>query len=77
MDDLLDVQIMAWGLVYLTVCAPVGTDTAVLMDEANRQHPTGILSSWRVSTDRTFATGQPNPCPCERIEGREHTLMEC
>lgn len=72
-----DVQIMAWGLVYLTTCAPADTPANVLEAEADRQHPTGLEHGWRISADESFKSGQPNPCPCEQVDGRQHTLLEC
>ncbi len=71
------VQVIGWGLVYLTVCAPEDTDTAVLEAEANRQYPTGISSPWAISDDEKFSGGQPNPCSCDRVEGRRHSKLSC
>lgn len=71
------VNIYKHGLVYCSVCAPSDMDTAAVTAEVNLQMPTGIESTWRISKDKTFASGQPNPCPCEVDASRLHHLMEC
>lgn len=70
------VQVYAWGLCAMSVCAPEGTPREEIEREANRQFPTGISSRWEIA-DEPFATGEPNPSPCNSSEGRQHWLLEC
>lgn len=45
-------------------------------DDAN--HPTGISSKWSISKDKTFHSGEPNPCPCDQHpDKRLHYLLTC
>jgi len=48
-----------------------------LEDAVNTLSPTGVDSPWRISMDLTFASGSPNPGPCERDPGRTHYLLTC
>lgn len=71
------VEFYAVGLGYLSACAPKSMSREDIEAAANVEHPTGIASRWRVSSDPTFRTGQPNPCPCESVRGRVHHLLSC
>lgn len=72
------VEVYRAGPVSLSCCAPASMPIDDLTDEVNRQHPTGISSGWSFAVeDKTFATGQPNPCPCERDPDRRHYLFHC
>jgi hypothetical protein len=63
------------GLVCASVCTNMTVEEATA--ELNRQHPTGIATRWSLSTDKAFRGGEPNPCPCNRHEGRLHYLFNC
>lgn len=65
------------GPCHASVCAPNTAPIDDVLDEANRQVPTGLDHGWMISLDKTFAGGEPNPCPCDRIAGRVHRLLEC
>lgn len=71
------VQIYSDGLVYCSVCAPKDMPIEEVTTEVNRQQPTGIASQWRLSEDKTFRGGEPNPCPCEADDTRIHYLFDC
>lgn len=71
------VYVYSKGLVCCSVCAPGDMDADAVAAAVNREHPTGIDNGWSVSTDETFITGQPNPCPCEDEPSRRHWLLEC
>jgi hypothetical protein len=65
------------GLAHISVCAPNDMTREQIGEEANAQHPTGIESRWEIDSAPTFTGGQPNPCPCEKEQGRMHYLMVC
>ena len=73
----MSVQVYSWGLVSLSACAPKDMPIADVTREMNAQHPTGISSKWDVSDEKTFASGQPMPCPCESDADRLHYLFHC
>ena len=59
-------------------CFPRRMRRAEVERQINAAHPTGISSRWRFSADKTFASGQPNPGPCnDKPETHVHRLMEC
>lgn len=71
-----DVEIYAVGMVSLSVCSVLPPDETE--KKVNEIYPTGISSQWQLSSDETFRTGEPNPCPCEQHPTtRKHYLMEC
>lgn len=65
----------AVGLIYASACTNLTNEEATV--RLNHEHPTGIASGWAVSDDAAFASGQPNPCPCEQSPGRRHVLFSC
>lgn len=65
------------GLLHCSVCAPADMSLPDVEAAVNAQHPTGIESPWRKSDDSTFASGEPNPCPCSDGGDRLHWLMDC
>lgn len=72
------VYVYASGLLSCSVCAPSTMTAEEVAVVVNSLHPTGIDSGWRKSSDTTFASGQPNPCPCDREpERRQHWLLNC
>lgn len=53
------------------------TDPAEIEREVNAVNPTGIDSPWRIHPG-PFASGQPNPCPCDgNYPNRKHYLLSC
>jgi hypothetical protein len=73
-----DVIVMGVGICAMSVCAKKDVATETIERQANAEHPTGISSRWEISDDETFATGQPNPCPCEaEPDARVHYLLNC
>lgn len=65
------------GLMYLSVCHPRGMPLDDVLDQVNREHPTGLDHGWNISTDRTFSGGEPNPCTCNSDQDRMHRLLSC
>lgn len=65
------------GICAASVCAINDADADEVAAAVNAAAPTGISSKWEVS-DEAFATGEPNPCPCNgRPESRRHWLLHC
>ena len=71
-----DVVIYATGLVMSSVCAPSEMPVADVEDAVNRLSPTGISSRWSLA-DEAFASGEPNPTPCNDDPARQHHLLNC
>jgi hypothetical protein len=72
------IVVYANGLWCCSVCAPLRYTAEMVEREVNEINPTGVSSEWRVSKDKQFSTGQPNPCPCnDPASGRQHWLMNC
>jgi hypothetical protein len=72
------VYVYALGLVSCSACAPASMTPEEVAAAVNELEPTGISSPWTVSEDPEFATGQPNPAPCDQEpEARKHYLMDC
>lgn len=64
------------GLCYASVCSSLSPRETV--KRMNAQHPTGIRHRWKLAPDKTFKTGQPNPCPCENNPStHKHYLLVC
>ena len=72
------VTIYKLGALSCSVCAPKGMSVSDVEAAVNRQRPAGTTHGWRVSKDTHFATGGPNPCPCnQNPDKRMHYLMDC
>lgn len=76
-DVVADIDMYAEGIGHASVCVPAGQPNFVTVAHLNRVSPPGTAAGWRVSDDRTFATGQPNPCPCDHDPARKHLLLAC
>lgn len=73
-----EVRVYACGLMLCSACAPAGMTPEQVAAAVNQEHPTGISSRWKVSSDPEFASGGPNPGPCDQEpDARRHWLMEC
>ena len=71
------VEIYKMGLFCCSVCAPVDMPQDAVEKEVNEQNPSGTTRGWFISSDATFVTGQPMPCPCEKDPTRQHWLLNC
>jgi hypothetical protein len=64
------------GIVYAAVCTSL--TEAETVARVNEQYPTGIDSRWEISKQPNFATGEPHPCPCEKLPiTHKHYLLSC
>ncbi|HWB37515.1 MAG TPA: hypothetical protein VHA75_15975 [Rugosimonospora sp.] len=64
------------GVCSASACTSLTDEEAVA--RINEQYPTGISTAWEIAPDKTFATGQPNPTPCEHHpETHRHILFNC
>lgn len=71
-----DFDAYAIGPMVASVCSSLSPTETV--ERMNTEHPTGISSAWSLAPDERFASGQPNPCACERRpETHRHYLLEC
>ncbi len=73
----MSVEIYSNGIVSCSVCAPTTMSREDVEVEVNARNPSGIRSSWSISKDEKFATGETNPAPCDDSDARVHYLMEC
>jgi hypothetical protein len=71
------VQVYSVGVVCASACAPVDMPREEVERAVNAQCPTGIASRWQISTDETFANGDPMPRECNSDPGRQHWLLNC
>lgn len=62
------------GLCCASVCTNLSNDEATR--RLNLAHPTGI-APWELSSDATFASGQPHPNQCEQRDDCRHLLFTC
>ncbi len=69
-------EIYRVGLCRMSLCTGIKS-IAAIEARANAEYPTGIQSRWKLSKDTTFATGEPNPCPCNNGGYRKHYLLSC
>lgn len=72
-----DVRVYKSSIFSCSVCAPAEMSGDAVVAEVNRIHPAGTERGWKKSDDATFATGQPNPCPCNNNpKERQHWLLD-
>ena len=72
-----NVEVYSLGIVSLSCCASNDLTIEEITVKINTYHPTGIDSNWKLSKDKTFASGESNPCQCEQDENRKHYLFNC
>jgi hypothetical protein len=65
------------GVMYASICTSLPIEEAV--KRMNEEHPAGtLMNSWELCRDKTFRTGQPNPCQCpDHPETHKHYLLNC
>jgi len=72
-----ELAIYGMGIIHCSICTNVKSRKRV-EELVNSKSPTGIKSHWTISRDKKFATGEPNPCPCnQKPKTHKHYLMEC
>jgi hypothetical protein len=71
-----DLEVYSNGIVHCSVCTTI-KGRRELVRRVNAVNPTGTRHKWAISKDKTFRTGQPNPCQCDNDPARQHYLMEC
>lgn len=70
------INVYAYGIVHLSVCVPAEMTQENIVEEVNKEHPTGISHGWEISSE-SFKTGEANPHICEKDNLRKHYLMVC
>lgn len=75
-EETTEFEIIAIGVCSASVCTSLSIADATNM--LNMTHPTGIQSRWAKSKDKTFRTGESNPCKCEKHpKTHRHILFNC
>lgn len=72
----MSVEVYSVGLCFASACASIDTTREEVEETVNWQHPTGLESRWRIH-DGCFASGDPNPNPCESDNTKQHWLLSC
>jgi len=73
---MIDFEAYSIGIVCASVCSRLSKEDT--KERMNRENPTGLEHGWDFCKDKTFKTGQPNPCPCEdEPETHKHYLFNC
>lgn len=68
----------AVGICKASVCADKKLKPKEVEKIFNVMNPAGTRHGWKLSKDRHFSGGEPNPCPCDQHpETRKHYLFEC
>ncbi len=65
------------GIVAMSICVKKDLTISHIEKEVNKMSPSGISSTWKISNDKTFKGGEPNPCVCEEHGNRLHYLLNC
>lgn len=63
------------GLFFMSVCTDMTPEEAEQYAQTIKS--SGTSRGWKVSKDKTFRTGEPNPCPCDQHPDRIHILFDC
>lgn len=69
------IQVYSVGICHASVCAESNVKGEEVVAHVNRRVPTGV-GPWEI-TEKTFASGEPNPCLCNSDPGRFHWLVTC
>lgn len=64
------------GLCYCSACASKELTREEVEALVNRLNPSGTSHAWEIS-EEPFASGAPNPSPCNDGPGRLHYLLVC
>lgn len=75
-----EVEVYGVGIVCASVCAPNSMSPEEVVNAVNAMPDMMVEDSelrWFLSEDETFASGQQNPCPCDRGGDRTHYLLNC
>lgn len=72
------VRVYAFGLCFASACVPKGMDRSTVEAVVNAlyPHPKESELRWAIA-DEPFASGDPNPCPCNDSADRLHYLLAC
>lgn len=69
--------VISIGLCYATICTDEADLDVAVTQARQLLGPSGTTRGWQRSEDERFATGQPNPCPCEQNSEARHLLLDC
>lgn len=69
-------EVYSEGILVACVCTDDSLEEAIRF--ANTHNHPGTSLGWQPSKDTHFATGAPNPCPCDKYpDTHKHYLLEC
>jgi hypothetical protein len=71
------IHLYSEGIIAASICVHKDMTREEIVEQVNIQHPTNISTGWKISDDKTFKQGKPNPCECEQDSDRLHYLLEC
>ena len=73
-----DIEVYGMGLIHCSICAANHVSPKQVEALVNLEHPSGTSHGWVLSKDSTFASGAPNPSPCDEYPvTRTHYLLAC
>ena len=76
MSDIMEFEIYSVGVVNASVCSSLSPKETE--ERLNRESPSGLSNGWTLSDNKTFAGGEPHPCPCNtHPETHKHYLFHC
>ena len=68
-----DFKVYSMGLLYSSVCSSLGDVQTV---QRMKSLPSGTTGGYSLAEEEVFATGEANPCPCnKRPETHQHYLF--
>lgn len=80
MDDG-DIEFLRFGLLYQQVCVPETWDEEKVLDEANRQRPSGTSNGWvKIATQADFdevGSSDRARVTCDEHPGKVHVVLVC
>lgn len=69
--------IYSMGICSMSICVKKDLKKAFIEKEINKMSPSGVPTKWQISKDKTFRSGQTNPCQCKENDNRLHYLLNC
>jgi hypothetical protein len=67
-------EVVRFSLLNIQVCVPADYTDEQVEEFANRNHPTGIDSPWKITEQ---LGDDPTRNPCSEREGMVHIVLEC
>jgi len=68
------IDVYSEGVMCACVCSDLSQEEVI--EHMKTRHRAGETLVWELS-EEPFATGEPNPCPCDTLPGCKHYLFYC